>query len=46
MEGPVQGVAKDAFDYVTTHSRCRLIPFFFFAWFPLWSLHLFAIIYN
>lgn len=28
MEGPVRGVAKDAFDYVTTHSRCCLIPFF------------------
>lgn len=30
MEGPVQGVAKDAFDCVTTHYHCHLIPFFLF----------------
>lgn len=36
MEVPVQGVAKEAIGYVTTHSRSCLIPFLLFL-VPLWS---------
>lgn len=43
MEEPVRGVAKDAFDSVTTRSPCRLIPFFLFL-VLLWSGHLSAAI--